>query len=511
MSNNSKTISDRNNRTFWRRFFTVLVLLLTGGLIANLPISTTVVRAAASFLSTVAHNTSLTGDGTSTAPLGIANNGVGTNLIANGAVTAPKIADGQVVKNINGLNDGVTLAAGSNVSLALTGQTLTISSLLGLTSVNHDATLAGNGTSLSPLGIPDAAITNEHIRSGEVLRELNNLRDSVTLVGGSNVTITPTGNNTLTIASNPPPSRYIHPLRVATLQWYEANQTRINFDLGQAAHGIAFDGTNIWVTHGGSGGPGGLGSLTKLRASDGAILGTFSVANARGIAFDGANMWVTNYNPGTVTKLRASDGAILGTFSVGNEPDSLAFDGTNIWVTNSGSNSNSVMKLRASDGAILGTFVVATGPRGIAFDGANIWVTSAINNSNTVTKLRASDGVILGTFGVTHPHGIAFDGANIWVTSSSTNTVRKLRASDGVNLGTFATGSSPFGIAFDGANIWVGNNTSNTVTKFRASDGVNLGTFVVGSDPSWSGPWGIAFDGANIWVTNTQDFNVTKL
>jgi DNA-binding beta-propeller fold protein YncE len=38
-----------------------------------------------------------------------------------------------------------------------------------------------------------------------------------------------------------------------------------------------------------------------------------------------------------VTKLRASDGASLGTFAVGSGPYRIAFEGANIWVTNSGS------------------------------------------------------------------------------------------------------------------------------------------------------------------------------
>jgi YVTN family beta-propeller protein len=62
-----------------------------------------------------------------------------------------------------------------------------------------------------------------------------------------------------------------------------------------------------------------------------------------GIAFDGANIWVTNGGSNSVTKLRASDGAHLGTFSVGNYPFGIAFDGANIWVTNT--NSNTVNKL----------------------------------------------------------------------------------------------------------------------------------------------------------------------
>jgi len=54
------------------------------------------------------------------------------------------------------------------------------------------------------------------------------------------------------------------------------------------------------------------------------------------VAFDGANIWVTNWGDGTVSKLRASDGANLGTFAVGGDPNGVAFDGANIWVTNSG-------------------------------------------------------------------------------------------------------------------------------------------------------------------------------
>jgi DNA-binding beta-propeller fold protein YncE len=44
-----------------------------------------------------------------------------------------------------------------------------------------------------------------------------------------------------------------------------------------------------------------------------------------------------------VTKLRASDGTLIGTYSVGVGPVNIAFDGANIWVTNL--SSNTVTKL----------------------------------------------------------------------------------------------------------------------------------------------------------------------
>ena len=293
-----------------------------------------------------------------------------------------------------------------------------------------------------------------------------------------------------------------NPMQIALLRWYDANQTGIQFSVGSSPWGIAFDGANIWVANWVT-----SGTVTKLRANDGANLGSFPVGSYPiAIAFDGANIWVANNAANTVTKLRASDGTNQGTFTVGNMPIGIAFDGANIWVAVSAN--GTVIKLRASDGANLGTFTfpAGSGPYKIAFDGANIWVINFLGNS--VTKLRASDGANLGTFGVgAQPRGIAFDGANIWVTNFLDSSVTKLRASDGANLGTFNAGSSPYGIAFDGANIWVANYaTSGTVTKLRASDGANLGTFTVGDYPI-----GIAFDGANIWVTNSYSNSASKL
>ena len=56
------------------------------------------------------------------------------------------------------------------------------------------------------------------------------------------------------------------------------------------------------------------------------------------IAFDGANIWVGNALSNNVTKLRASDGEVLGTYATGKNPNGIAFDGVNLWVTNGGDN-----------------------------------------------------------------------------------------------------------------------------------------------------------------------------
>src|SRR4029450_8638115 len=81
------------------------------------------------------------------------------------------------------------------------------------------------------------------------------------------------------------------------------------------------------------------------------VVGTFSAGGpAAGLAFDGENLWVANGASDSVTKLRASDGAIgqrvfLDRFA---HPSAVVFDGANIWAAGT-----SVFKVRASDGTIL--------------------------------------------------------------------------------------------------------------------------------------------------------------
>jgi hypothetical protein len=47
-----------------------------------------------------------------------------------------------------------------------------------------------------------------------------------------------------------------------------------------------------------------------------------------------------------VSKLRASDGVVLGTFSVSKVPLTVAYDGANIWV---GNDRSSISKLKRQD------------------------------------------------------------------------------------------------------------------------------------------------------------------
>jgi hypothetical protein len=58
----------------------------------------------------------------------VAANGVNALALQAASITAPKIASGQVVKSLNGLHDDLTLAAGLNLTLTPSGNTLTFDS-----------------------------------------------------------------------------------------------------------------------------------------------------------------------------------------------------------------------------------------------------------------------------------------------------------------------------------------------------------------------------------------------
>ena len=110
----------------------------------------TLTIAAPDVLTSVAHNATLTGNGTAISPLGIADGGVGTIQLADNAVTAAKIGPGNVVKMLNGLTDEVTLAAGSGITLTPVGNTLTIAS----TAVDPEKNAFQRGVSfLIPQGV----------------------------------------------------------------------------------------------------------------------------------------------------------------------------------------------------------------------------------------------------------------------------------------------------------------------------------------------------------------------
>ena len=102
------------------------VQLAAGSNITITPAGNTLTIAAPNALTSVAHDSTLTGNGTPSSLLGVAAGGIGTTQLADNSVTHAKIAPNQVVTSLNNLKEDVTLAAGSNITITPSGNTLTI-------------------------------------------------------------------------------------------------------------------------------------------------------------------------------------------------------------------------------------------------------------------------------------------------------------------------------------------------------------------------------------------------
>ncbi len=223
------------------------------------------------------------------------------------------------------------------------------------------------------------------------------------------------------------------------------------YSFGASPRGVVFDGAYVWVANAES------DTITKVSPADGRVVSTVSVEMPWVMAFDGANLWVTNYyffapdwtQVSSVTKVRASDGAVLGTYPVGVYPTGIAFDGADVWVAST--NGPGVYELRASDGERLGGHAIGSNPDAVAFDGVNVWVGDYWGG---VYKVSADGGAVLDHYEVSEVGlvtTVAFDGAHVWVAGYS--GIVKLDPANGAVLALY---SVPYAqsLAFAGGTAW---------------------------------------------------------
>ena len=258
---------------------------------------------------------------------------------------------------------------------------------------------------------------------------------------------------------------------------------------------VASDGLDLWVASIASG-----GSVARVRASDGTVLGTWTGAtNAFGVLIARGRIYITGetnpqghlyvIDPGMAPGPVATLSSLLG----GN-PNGISTDGTWIWTAN---RFGSVSKIDPDTGVATNITTGFNGPGDILFDGANLWVTDF--NDNKLKKLDATGNVIQNAPVGNNPQLPVFDGSNIWVPNAGDNSVTVVRVRDGMVLATLTGNglSGPAQAAFDGERILVTNVSANSVSLWKATDLTPIGSVSTGM----ASPFGACSDGLNFWIT----------
>ena len=259
---------------------------------------------------------------------------------------------------------------------------------------------------------------------------------------------------------------------------------------------VKSDGADLWVASFGD------NNVSRVRASDGKLLETWTGATAAGgVLVAMGNVFISATSiPGHVYRIVPNQpaGAVTTVATVGGGGSGITFDGSRIWTSDISNGSVSIVTPGASPPWTVTMVSSWSAPSGVVFDGSNVWVTDF--NQGILQKLDGA-GAILATATVgTSPYFPLYDGSNIWVPNSGSNSVSVVRPLTANVLATL-TGNglnSPLALAFDGQRVLVTNNGGNSVSLWKAADLTALGTFATGGG---SNPYGASSDGVNFWIT----------
>lgn len=214
---------------------------------------------------------------------------------------------------------------------------------------------------------------------------------------------------------------------------------------------VAVQGSTVWVGNLGTTSKGnftGLGSITELNASTGAVIKTIAGTNNGitypvSIAVSDPYVWILDggYKGGLggITRIDTRTGNSLtrsgGSFGF-ERPASIAVSGSHVWVLNNPYRGPlSVVEINASDVSLarklsgpqydFGRYISQLGyrPQGIAAAGNRVWVANphgGVSGLGSVTEINAKTGAVVrvlsgARYGFKLPVAIAVAGSQVWV------------------------------------------------------------------------------------------------
>ncbi|MBX7068276.1 MAG: hypothetical protein K1X38_02720 [Microthrixaceae bacterium] len=272
--------------------------------------------------------------------------------------------------------------------------------------------------------------------------------------------------------------------------------------------------------------------------------GTFPTTPVPGIVdpeFDGSNIWVASLVNGTVSKIRARDGALLGTYSAGSGPDGIAIDADRVWVATCDGivaldRETGVELARYSPDACYARVVrtptrlwvvskagvaaeydpatgeprvaqpVGVGVEDVLYDGRSIWVSATPGQE--LTQIDDASGVVVSRTQFQCPAGLADGGDVIYVASPCFGLYTCLRKSDRANTADVVVAppsDDVIGLLSEGTDLWatvakLRYGGTGELLRIRRSDGQVLDTI-----PAGTTPLRLTTDGTNVWAAALND------
>ena len=191
---------------------------------------------------------------------------------------------------------------------------------------------------------------------------------------------------------------------------------------GNSVQGLAHDGTDIWLSAGGS------DDLVVRADTTGGTLSTLQVITAppegtgvvRDMTFDGAHLWIPNSGSAAIYEVDPADGAVLDTIPApGVEPRGVAWADGQLYCNDVDEDAVFVWDAEAEFWTrVFATPTPPSGtdsnryPTGMAWDGYNFWICNSTGEHDWVFQV-APDGTLLSTIlmpdpGDAQPTGIVF-------------------------------------------------------------------------------------------------------
>jgi YVTN family beta-propeller protein len=233
-----------------------------------------------------------------------------------------------------------------------------------------------------------------------------------------------------------------------------------------APHGMAFDGTYLWVCNRTA------NTVFVVNINTGAVVQTITTFGGEGIAFDGTHMWACG-NGTTVKKCNIATYAIDATITPSGTPalHDFTFDGLYIWASDYGGSSGTVLyKFDIATNLEVTTVSVGTGPDRLVFDGTHIWCSN--RGTDNIVKVDPVANAVVATVALTggdNPIYFTFDGRFIWCALEGSHKVVRINPLDNTLLQTLTVPGtpSPRGLCFDGTYIWVANASGASPTMYK--------------------------------------------